>query len=88
MKNQAHPTEVKAGVLDYKCLRKILSSYSKTELVDKKLDGKADRDFTTKRLDHTENMIEKILVTIDELWLLIRKKENQTANSRKTQSHR
>lgn len=77
MNPNTRPTEVKAGVLDYKCLRKILSSYCKTEVVDKKLDGKAGRDFTTKRLDHTENMIEKILVTIDELWLLIRKNKEK-----------
>ena len=45
-------------------------------MVDKKLDGKAGRDFTSKRLDHTENMIDKLLVTIDELWLLLRKKDS------------
>jgi len=64
--------ESKGGVLDYKGLRKILSSYSKSDIVDKKLEGKAGREFTSKRLDHTENMIDRILETIDELWFVVR----------------
>ena len=69
------PAESKGGgALDYKGLRKILSSYSKTDVVKKQLDEKAGREFTTKRLDHTENMIDKILATVDELWFMMRNK--------------
>ena len=69
------PAESKGGgALDYKGLRKILSSYSKTDVVKKQLDEKAGREFTTKRLDHTENMIDKILATVDELWFIMRNK--------------
>lgn len=59
------------GILDYKGLRKILASYSKTEVIDKKLDNKAGKDLTFQRLDHSEQMIDKILKTIDELWNVI-----------------
>ena len=61
--------------MDYKGLRKILSTYCKTDLVDRKLDGKAGREFTTKRLDHTENIVDNILETLDELWFVIKRKE-------------
>ena len=50
-------------------------SNCKTETVDKKLDKKAGIEFTAKRLDHTENMIDKILVTIDELWYILRNRK-------------
>lgn len=59
------------GTLDYKSLRKILSSYSKTELIEKKLGEKAGKDLTFQRLEHTEDMVEKILKTIDELWSVV-----------------
>lgn len=52
------------GTLDYKGLRKILSSYSKTDLIKKQLEGKADKDLIASRLAHSSNMIDKILETI------------------------
>lgn len=56
------------GTLDYKGLRKILSSYSKTDLINRQLEGKADKDLTASRLAHSSNMIDKILETIDEQY--------------------
>jgi len=70
------------GTLDYKGLRKILSSYSKTDVINKQLEGKADKDLTASRLTHSSNMIDKILETIDELWFVIKKQES--ANSSNT----
>mmetsp|Transcript_113 Transcript_113/g.270 ORF Transcript_113/g.270 Transcript_113/m.270 type:complete len:217 (-) Transcript_113:58-708(-) len=44
-------------------------------MVDRKLDGKAGRAFATKRLNHTENMIDKILETLDELWFVVKRQD-------------
>ena len=74
------------GTLDYKGLRKILSSYSKTDVINKQLEGKADKDFIASRLTHSSNMIDKILETIDELWFVIKKQES--ANSSNTSDDR
>lgn len=69
------------GTLDYKGLRKILSSYSKTDLINKQLEGKADKDLTASRLAHSSNMIDKILETIDELWFVIKKQESASSSN-------
>ena len=69
------------GTLDYKGLRKILSSYSKTDVINKQLEGKADKDLTASRLAHSSNMIDKILETIDELWFVIKKQESASSSN-------
>jgi len=69
------------GTLDYKGLRKILSSYSKTDLINRQLEGKADKDLTASRLAHSSNMIDKILETIDELWFVIKKQESVSSSN-------
>jgi hypothetical protein len=62
------PNSTTEGILDYRGLRKILNSYSKTEVINKKLDAKAPADLTFQRLEHSEEMIDKILKTVDEIW--------------------
>ena len=69
------------GTLDYKGLRKILSSYSKTDVINKQLEGKADKDLTASRLAHSSNMIDKILETIDELWFVIKKQDSASSSN-------
>ena len=79
--SQMNQPESKDGVMDYKGLRKILSSYCKTEKIDKQLDGKANKVLTFQRLDHTENMIDNILGTIDELWRATRRNSESPTNN-------
>jgi hypothetical protein len=46
----------------------MVSVSSKTEVINKKLEGKAPADLTFQRLEHSEQMIDKILNTVNELW--------------------
>ena len=64
------------GILDYRGLRKILASYSKTNEINKRFEDKAEKNLTFQRLDHSEHMIEKILIAVDVIWTVIMDKQS------------
>lgn len=64
----------------------VLGSYCRNDSLDSRLDTKAPKDMTDKRLSHAEHMLDKIMQTVDEIWSAIRTRPPSDDETRQLES--
>lgn len=64
----------------------MLGSYCRNDSLDSRLDTKAPKDMTDKRLSHAEHMLDKIMQTVDDIWSAIRTRPPSDDETRQLES--